>query len=173
MDADVTALAGETGMHCLQIELTIVNGVGAMTVEAGLRLVHADRTADGFIDGFWSEVFIAGGDFKSVNGGIVADAALIERAVALQYPGLRLCAHGPQDGDGKSLFAIADGVCAVTVFCNNRVDIFIFAKREVGMGSKNLIVRGKLHRVGHQRLRLRKGLFLMAGGAAGGLGFGT
>src|SRR5581483_11149927 len=144
-----------------------------VAVEACFRFISADGAADGLLQALRREMFVTGSDLERVDGWIVADAALIEVAVVLKYPSLRLRTHGPHDGKREGVSAVGDGVDAMAVFCNHGIYISILAEGEAGMGGKDLVVRRQLHGMGHRCSGLREGLFFMTGGAVGILLAGT
>ena len=109
--------ARQSGLECTEMELVVDNRVARVATETGGRVCVAERASNGLINVLWSQVLIAHGDVEAIHRRIIADQALVHATVALQNPGLRLCAHRPQDRQRDGLSAIAHDVLALAVAC--------------------------------------------------------
>jgi hypothetical protein len=163
---EVATLTADAWMQAFQIELVAANRVGRMAVETCLRLVRSDRAADRLVNGFGHQLLIAGGDFEALNRRIIADSALIQVAVALQNPSLRLRPHRPDDRNGDRLSSVAHRVNAVAILGHHRIQISILAKGQAGMPRQYIVMLCRLHGMGHLRGRLRQSLLLVTGCAS-------
>lgn len=162
--ACVAMLTGQTGLQRAQVQFVISNSVSRMTVEAGLGFLIRHGPTNSFGERLGIELFIAGRDAETIDERVIADAAFVKLAIALQHPGLCLRAHRPQDRDGDRLPAVAEGVLALTVFGLDRVAVGTNVEGELRVRGEHIIRAGRLQSVRHLTVMLQAGLRLVATG---------
>jgi len=155
-------LALNAGRERIELNAIASHGPGRMAVETRPRFNVGDGTAHRLDNVVWMGFLIAQRYVQSIDGGIIADAALIKPAFVLQRVSLRLESEGPTDRYGKSARSIGHRIDILTVHLLDRISVRVVSEAQPPTGLHRRVGSGQQQRVRHRSLHLRVGLFRVA-----------
>jgi hypothetical protein len=152
----VTMRTGDAGMKGPERELVGGDGVAGVAAEAQLRIHRRELAPHRLLQRLRRQPLVACGNAKAVRRGVKADDALIESAILLEDPGLRLGTETPVDRHGDGAGAVGDFVDALSIVGFDGPGVRALAKGEAGVRREDRIGARQFDGVTHGGFRLHR-----------------
>jgi len=126
-------LTGDAGLQGIKVNTIVGYCASRMTAETGRRFGVCKFAAKGLLERCRLHSLVADRNVEAVRQWIEADVALVEAAIAFEYPGLRAGSKCPLDGRRNCARAIANRIGALAVARLHGVRIAAVLERKLRM----------------------------------------
>lgn len=164
--AHVAAFAIQSWTKLIQRELVACNRIRRVAIETTASLPRLQAATHRFDKIVRRNLLVAGCGRKAVVARKVANQALVEMTVFLQYPRLRVLSKYPPDRQRQRVFSVRYRIRALAVFGLHGVKVLTHLNAEVRVRLQSRIRARTLHSVSHWCVRVGRCHPHMAGAAS-------